>query len=526
MSNPFRQAARAMQPQASIYHGAQFDRLNYDWVMTRLSADQSLRFDLQTLRNRARELVINNSSAAAIPPIFGENVVGKDGILMQPMNHSTREILKKGTNEAISECWTEWAEAGNCTADGRASLIDFQRMVVEGECVDGEILIHVLEGFDNPWGFALELLDPDQLDIYYNIAPTAGTNGIRMGVEQDKYGRPTFYHLWTQHPTDPQFKERVKVPADEIIHLFIQRRVRQSRGVPWFGPVIFDLKMLGGYRESELVAARASAGKMGFIEPNQDAMVPTKPKEGRTTETWQGEPGTIERLMPGESFKEWDPKHPTTAFEHFDKAILRSIATALRVSYISASGDLTQTSFSSGRVGLLGERAVFQAMQKRLIARVLQPIYRRWLKMALLSGALDLPTTQSKTLWDVVWHPRAFPWIDPVKDINEKERLLGMGATSLTRICAEQGVDFEQIMRERRHELDLGEEYGVPLIIATGTSQRGVNVDTVQESETDEGKPPAGSDDGENEDESEQQPAKPAKPKARLLLSRVNGGGR
>src|SRR5690348_1064758 len=520
MPNPFAALVREMQPQASLYKGAAFDRLNYDWVMQRLSADMTIRFDLQTLRNRARELVINNSSAAAVPAIFSENVVGKDGILMQPQAESSRGTPHKTDNPAIDEWWQDFSESP--TAEGRATMVDFQRMTVETEATDGEVLIRMIDGFDNAFGFAVQVFDADQLDIYYNVTPGPGQNAIKMGVEQDAWGRPLFYHLWTAHPTDPQGKERIAVPAKDIIHLFIQRRPAQSRGVPWMAPVVVDLKMLGGYRESELVASRASAAKMGFVETSQDVAPPSKPREGARNVKWEANPGTIERLGPGETFKDWDPKHPTTAFDHFDKAILRSIASALRVSYISLSGDLNNTSFSSGRVGMLAERAVYQAMQQRIVRKVLTPIYRRALRMSLLSGALSLSSLDERKYWNVTWHPRAFPWIDPVKDISEKEHLVGMGASSITRICKETGVDFEQIMKERKAEIELAEQYGVPLIIAEGQSSRAVNVDTTAESEADEGKPP---EDGSEDESDDEPPKKNGKPKA-LVMRRLTGGMR
>src|SRR5690348_7311430 len=503
MPNPFRAAAREMRPQASLYRGAAFDRLNYDWVMTRLSADMTIRFDLQTLRNRARELVMNNSSAAAVPSIFSENVVGKDGILMQPKAESSRGTPHKTDNPAIDEWWQAFSEEP--TADGRATMVDFQRMVVETEATDGEVLIRMIDGFDNPFGFAVQVLDPDQLDIYYNVSPGPGQNAIWMGVEQDAWGRPLFYHLWTAHPTDPRAKQRVAVPAADIIHLFIQRRPAQSRGVPWLAPVVVDLKMLGGYRESELVASRASAAKMGFIETSQDMAPPLKPKEGQKTPKWEATPGMIEQLGPGQTFKDWDPKHPTNAFDHFDKAILRSIASALRVSYISLSGDLNNTSFSSGRVGMLAERAVYQAMQQRIVRRVLTPIYRRAVKMSLLSGALQVSSMDVQKYWDVTWHPRAFPWIDPVKDISEKEHLIGLCATSVQRVCKEQGVDFFDVLKERAAETDAAEKAGVPLIIGLGTSSRAVNVDTTAEGEADTGE---GNAQPDTQDEQDDEPPK------------------
>lgn len=525
MPNPFRAAAREMRPQASLYRGASFDRLNYDWVMTRLSADMTIRFDLQTLRNRARELVMNNSSAAAVPPIFSENIVGKDGILMQPQAQSSRGSLHQADNAAIDEWWQDFGECP--TADGRATMVDLQRMIVETEATDGEVLIRLIDGFDNPFGFAVQVLDPDQLDIYYNVSPGPGQNAIWMGVEQDAWGRPVNYHVWTAHPTDPRAKERVAIPAKDIIHLFIQRRPAQSRGVPWLAPVVVDLKMLGGYRESELVASRASAAKMGFIETSADMAPPIKPKEGQKTPKWEATPGTIEQLGPGQTFKDWDPKHPTNAFDHFDKAILRSIASALRISYIALSGDLNNTSFSSGRVGMLNERAVYQAMQRRLVRKVLTPIYRRALRMSLLSGAVSVSSMDEQKYWDVEWHPRAFPWIDPVKDISEKEHLLAMGATSITRICKEQGVDFEQIMLERENELAIAEKHNVPLIIALGQSQRAVNVDTTAEAEADESGDAADQTEEKDQQDGEEEtpPKKNGKPKA-LMLRRLTGGMR
>ena len=44
------------------------------------------------------------------------------------------------------------------------------------------------------------------------------------------------------------------------------KRPGQSRGVTWFAPVMVSIRMLEGYQEAELVAARAGASKMGFFE--------------------------------------------------------------------------------------------------------------------------------------------------------------------------------------------------------------------------------------------------------------------
>ena len=56
----------------------------------------------------------------------------------------------------------------------------------------------------------------------------------------------------------------IRVPASQIIHKFIIERVGQKRGVPWMASAMMRMKMLDGYEEAALVAARVGAAKMGF----------------------------------------------------------------------------------------------------------------------------------------------------------------------------------------------------------------------------------------------------------------------
>ena len=98
-------------------------------------------------------------------------------------------------------------------------------------------------------------------------------NFIRMGIEVDGFLRPQAYHFFTQHPGDTsmgvgrgQGIKRIRVPANEVIHLFIPERPSQTRGVSWFASALMRLHMLQGYEEAEVVRARASSALMGFIQ--------------------------------------------------------------------------------------------------------------------------------------------------------------------------------------------------------------------------------------------------------------------
>jgi lambda family phage portal protein len=499
---------------ASYYRGASYDRLNADWSMWRLSSDQAMKFDLQPLRDRARELVIGNSTASAIPEILSENVIGKDGIILQARVENSRGALNKSVNDQIEEQWARWCEDGNCTADGQGGFVDLQKLTVETECIDGEVLLYPVRNFSNAWGFAIDSIDVDQLDQNYNVAGSDSVNAIRMGVETDAWHRALAYWLWTAHPSEPEGKTRLRYPAGDFLHVYRQRRPKATRGATWMAPFIFDLNMLGRYRDAVVTAARVAASAMGFFTQDENTVGPELPTKGQKAVPRHASPGSLWQLAPGQGFEAWKPEQPSASFKEFDNSMTRNVSVGARVSYMSASNDLSSTSFASGRIGLLAERTVFQALQRRHIRRVLTPIYREWLRMAMLKGRLRLPTERPSDYYNVIWHPRAFTFIDPSKDIDVLERSVAMGIDSLTRACAEQGRDFETVMKQRAEEIKLAEKLNVPLIIAAGRAKP-IEVDTVEESE----------DVASGDDQEGQSPTTPPKKAAPAPKKNGNGNG-
>jgi len=122
-------------------------------------------------------------------------------------------------------------------------------------------------------------------------------------------GRPVAYYIYPGHPSDiggSLLRERI--PAEDIIHLYDVERVSQTRGVTWFHAVMMQLRMLEGYIEAELVAARTGAAKMGWLE-HVDAETYEDPNPDRKY-TFDASPGTIETLPPGMKFVSWNPITP------------------------------------------------------------------------------------------------------------------------------------------------------------------------------------------------------------------------
>ena len=289
------------------------------------------------------------------------------------------------------------------------------------------------------------------------------------------------YHVLTGHPNDTFFikdnheKKYQIIPADEIIHIFIQQRQHQTRGEPFMAPVIGSLKMLGGYREAELVAARAAAAKFGIITtPSGDEFVGDDEDENQIPIV-DMEPGSYSQLPEGHDFKMIDPTHPTTAFGEFEAAVLRGIASGLNVSYTSLANDLTGVSYSSIRQGTIEERDHYKMLQSFLIEHFCEPVFSSWLDSALDFGALNIPATQekfNKFASNVHFRGRGFAWVDPLKEINAAVTAINNGLISMNDVAANYGRDVEELFAQIQSDKEMAERYGLKMAFEPfGTKQ-------------------------------------------------------
>jgi lambda family phage portal protein len=281
-------------------------------------------------------------------------------------------------------------------------------------------------------------------------------------------GRPVAYYVKTRHPDDYQtgaaapVREQ-RIPAERMIHAFRQDRIGQTRGTPWTTTAMTRLKMLGGYEESELVAARISASKMGFFTSEAGDDYQGNGEDGDGTIRMELQPGTFEQLPAGVEFKPFDPQHPSTAFRDFEKAMLRGIASGLGVSYTSLANDLEAVSYSSIRQGLLEERDFWRTVQFWMIEHFCQPVYERWLRQALDAGVLNLPAAKYFKFRSTQWVPRGWQWVDPRNEAEAQITAINAGLMTRTQALAERGLDIEDVLRERQAEDEMIAEFDINL---------------------------------------------------------------
>ena len=415
----------------------------------------------ETITARARWLVRNNGYAANAVESFASNVVG-DGI--KPSSSIADAALK----ERLQALWLAWTD--DADAEGLTDFYGLQRRAAREVFLSGEVFVRIRprrpeDGLTVP--LQLQMLPSEMLPLDMNrTLPGAGL--IRQGIEFDSIGRRVAYHFLRRHPgdmTDPGLVgETVRVPAADVIHVLDPVEAGQLRGVSRFAAATVKLFTLDLYDDAELERKKVAAMFAMFIT----SPAPETPLDP-TEEDLEVEPGQVVRLDPGEDVS--TPATPDSGgtYEPFQYRTLLQISAALGIPYGYLTNDTAKGNFSNTRIALLEFRRRISAWQHGvLVFQLCRAVWVRWMDMAVLSGALELPgyDSQRRRYQACAWLPTKWDWVDPMKDASAEILQIEAGLKSRTQALSERGYDAEQddveIAAERKRELALGLDFRRP----------------------------------------------------------------
>lgn len=339
---------------------------------------------------------------------------------------------------------------------------------------------------------AFLLVDPDRLSNPYQMVDT---KYLRGGVEIDEDGVPIAYHIRKAHQNDwynaaeSMVWERVaRLDPDgwrRVIHDFERDRAGQNRGIGIFTPVLAHAKMLARYYGVELQAATVATIFGTYVTSPYDPKMVESAMDSDGEELgfyqdlradWSKERPAmlngvrIPTLAPGETINQVQAAHPHDGFADFAHEMLRSIAAALGVSAEQITQDWSKTNYSSARAALLESWKTLSRRSAEFKMGTATPIYASWLQEVLERGDLDdvLPRNapdfiEAATAYSRCdWLGVARGWVDPVKE--KQGAILGLdgGLSTLKRECAEQGLDYEEVIQQRAIEVRMFKEAGLP----------------------------------------------------------------
>ena len=459
--------------QLRSYAGAAAGRLNASWMSSQLSADAEIRSGLRKLRDRSREMVRNNPYARQAKRTTQINVVGTGMKFQSDVTQLRGNKKDKKVNSMVEAQWKEWCRPENCDTAGRYSFHQFEWLASGALPESGEAIFRIVR---KPFGstgipLALQLIESDLLDEEYTGKTTNKNNEWRNGVEVNEWGKAVRYAILTRHPGDAFYlnapnggKDHIFLPAKDVIHLFIPERPGQNRGVPWFHSVMADAHQLQGYEEAAVIRARAAASIMGFVQNNEGELVGDEVESNQRVQDFQ--PGQWNYLMPGESVHVPDIDYPAQQYEMFVKNKIRRFATGFGCSYETVSKDFSETNYSSSRLSLLEDREHWRFVQRYLIDNFHYRVFKEWLPLAVLSGALDLPDFASRAdrFCKPRWTPPAQHFVDPLKEVKAYREAEQAGYMTKSQvIAASNGGDYDDIVAELAREQDVAKGLGVSL---------------------------------------------------------------
>ncbi len=436
------------------YEGAARGRRTDNWKALGTSAAAEIQTALFTLRNRSRDLVRNNGYGKNAVRKISNNVVGP-GIIPNPVIKSAPQEKK------LKAVWNAWANSTDCDYDGHNTFYGIQKLVMRTVVESGECIVRKRIVSDKNVSFPLQLqvLEPDYIDTtkFDQGLPEGGY--IYYGIEFNKIGKVVAYWLFDNHPGDASVRFNLtssRYPADEIIHVFEKERPGQFRGVPWLSSSMLRLKDLDEYEDAQLIRQKIAACFTVFISDNTPAIMGGAKTEDDLIE--RVEPGIIEKLKPGQTATFASPP-PAEGYGEYTRNVLRGIAAGAGLDYVTLSGDLTSTNFSSGRMGWLEfNRNITEWQWQMLIPMHCNKAWKWFTQIAAIFGYIrpNVPI-------EVDWTPPRREQINP--EAETKALIDGMqnGVTTWTDVQLEQGFNPEEQLEKMIRDRNAFTKAGLPI---------------------------------------------------------------
>lgn len=458
------------------------------WLPPLQSATGELDGERDTIAARAYDLERNDGIAGGAMQTYVDNIVGIGLRLSARPDYRALGRTKEWADEwsrTVEANWRTFAnsldfDAGRSMSFGGHSAIMLRTALLDGDALALGMWLGPERRPGARWSTCILGIDPARL-----ATPPGKMDGmgIHGGVEVlPETGEPLAYWIRRAHPgdiyLDGYVDEFERVPARtawgrrRVVHLFDRQRYGQVRGKSVLAKVMSAFKMLSHYQRIELQTVIVNSMIAAFIEtplpPDQIAeLFGSAEKLTASRNAWDVrlEGAGVIPLHPGDRLAPFMPTRPNGAYEQFVTAVHRYISTGLNIPYELLMKDFSKTNYSSARAALLEAWRFFHAKREWLGAHWATPIYEMWLEEAIARGLVDDPGYRDNrtAVCACSWIGPGRGWVDPVKEADAARIRMDSSLSTLERECAEQGLDWEEVLEQRAREQALAEELGLPV---------------------------------------------------------------
>ncbi|SFN80957.1 phage portal protein, lambda family [Cohaesibacter marisflavi] len=413
----------------------------------------------RTIQSRTIGGVVNNPWLAKAVESLVSNLIGS-GIVTRS-KCETDSIREQLQNEL--ERWLE-----TCDIEERHDFYGLQTQITRELVIKGEAFVQLIQQGTK---LSLKTIPADMVDASLNRE--LGENRyITAGIEFDEYGQRIAYHVLPRRRGTSILQNlgHVRIPAEDMLHVFVSIEPGQVRGLSWFTSVLLRAQTLDSYEDAQLKRQQVAALFAGFI---RDVDGTSNPLEGEQKDgIFESgiEPGAV-HFLPAGSDIEFPNMPDVSDFPSFIQWQLRAMAAGLGLTYEQLTGDYSNSTYSSSRAALLEFRRRIESIQHTvLVKQCLQPIYERLVALWALEGTIDLSaySAEPEAFHKAEYLPPAWPWVDPESDAKAAILEIENGLTSRSRVVAQRGFSVEEIDAERKRDSE--RERGLTNPLSAGTN--------------------------------------------------------
>lgn len=439
------------------------------WNPNDSSANEEVKGAAVELRQRARDLRRNNAYAHRAIQVITSNVVGSG--IKPVFKASNKRVLK-----LLDDSWKTWAEKSvDCDYDGRQNIQGIQTLVMDAVVESGEcFVVRRRQPSAKSVPLKLMIFESDFLDTSHNEDLSSGAK-IRQGIEFNSKGERVAYHFFKSHPGETgnikaaaKGSDKVRTPADQVIHIFEKKRPGQIRGVTFLHPVMIRLQDLDIFQDASLKKQQIAACYSAFIyNSTGDSLVNTHKQSSDWELLEKLDSGTIEELPPGYDIKFADPPS-SDQYPDFIRTELMSISSGLGITYESLVGDYSNVNFSSARMGFLEfQRNIKRWQNDLMITQLLNTVFDWFLESVQFSPGAQNFNINPENI-SVSWTLPAREMIDPSKEIQGHVSAVEGGFKSISSVIRSMGDNPSEVFEERSEELKELQKLGIKTFAGSG----------------------------------------------------------
>ena len=438
------------------------------WITSRLSPDSEAEEDLVSIRDRSRDLYLNDPIAGGYVKSRVTQIVGTGFTLQARIKPQGRvsATRARALNKELEALWKRQARRIDIT--GRKSFWRIQRLAQRCLDRDGEAFVVMSDKpvKGKPVTLALEVVAVSRVAT---PPEKEGDPQVRLGIEKDADGAPVAYYIRVTDPDDTrEVSETFRwVPAERVLHLYEEEEPGQSRGYPGSSCASATLKDLKDYDEAILIKRQTEACFAAFVEtgdtaPSAVALASSHDTNSNNDRLQELVPGTIEYLGQGQKINFANPTSSGADNASYLDSQYHRIAAGLNFPYEQLTKSWGRANYASSRTALLEGHAEARVWQKLQAETICIVVWEEFVSQCVQAGLIDVKAREyTKTPWvfnECSFIPTGWDWVDPLKEVKAANEGIAGKIESRTDIVQAKGRDDEemqeQILQEQMRDAD------------------------------------------------------------------------